>query len=167
MSNYEESKRTIDALRRKYSSGSDVILRTAILTMMDAGQNALRDEETYRASCDEINARYDKAKTEGKILFVSREFELDIIECAKELSQIEPADIIMYLQRELWFGGHDITYQRAIALLQNTLSVCVDEAYESDYALHMAREIGFMDDEIEELGYGFMLDCEREDEDGE
>ena len=40
----------------------------------------------------------------------------------------------------------------------------LSDTYETEYALQEVREIGFDDDEIEILGYGWMLDVEEEDE---
>ena len=56
-----------------------------------------------------------------------------------------------------------ITYGRAMILLQNCLSYLIDDTYEMEYALSEARERGFSDDEIKELGFGCMLDIEEEE----
>lgn len=36
------------------------------------------------------------------------------------------------------------------------------DTYETDYALQEIREMGFDDNEIEELGFGWILDAEEE-----
>lgn len=56
-----------------------------------------------------------------------------------------------------------ISYERAIDLLKGCLNYFVNDTYETEYALNEAREAGFSDFEIENLGFEFMLDCEEEE----
>jgi hypothetical protein len=58
-------------------------------------------------------------------------------------------------------GDNAISYGKAIDLLENCLDYCMSSTYETMYALEMAQEIGFEDDEIEKLGYGFMIEEEE------
>ena len=52
-------------------------------------------------------------------------------------------------------------YERATELLFNCLNCLVNNAYEMETALTDARAIGFTDEEIENFGFGCMLDIEE------
>lgn len=156
MSNYKESKQKLDTIRNKYGCKGEIIFRTAIQYIVEYGQHNFLDEVWYEELINDIDDRHDTAEKHGKWLFVTRDFEKAILKCAKDLAQIEPYDLLIYIQKEVWLGGNRISYQRAIELLQD----CINSL---DYdPLNQARDIGFEDDEIEELGYGYMFDEEEE-----
>lgn len=81
-------------------------------------------------------------------------FEKAIIECAEALSKINTYDLLIYIQKELWLGGDGIDYQRAIKIMKGCIAWVLADTYETDYALQEIREMGFDDNEIEELGFG-------------
>lgn len=164
MSNYSESKKKLDLIRDKYGCKGEIILRSAIQYIVEFGQRNFNDEEWFDTAISEIDQRHDQAEVEGKILFITRDFEKAILECAKELAQIKPYDFLIYIQREIYLGGDGISYQRAIELLRGCLDYCGNNTYEVMYTLEMAKEMGFDENEIEELGYGYMLN-EEEDKD--
>ena len=69
----------------------------------------------------------------------------------------------MYIQKEVWLGGDGISYHRAIELVKN----CMESIYSAHYedcaeALDDLYGHDFSSEEIEELGYGFLLDVEEE-----
>lgn len=164
MSNYAESKQKLDAIRDKYGCKGEVIFRTAIQYIVEFGQHNFKDEVWFDEVMNDVDERHDLAEASGKFLFVTRDFEKAILECAKEIAEIEPYDFLIYMQKEIYLGGNGIDYQRAHDLLINCLNYCLDSTYETDYALEMARSMDFTDEEIEELGFGVMLDCEKEDD---
>ena len=157
MNNYSESKKKLDAIRDKYGCKGEVIFRTAIQYVVEYGQSMLSDEAWQEHFIFNIDKRHDEAEAEGKILFITRDFEKAILECAKEIAQIEPYDFLIYIQREIYLGGDGISYQRAMELLRGCLDYCGNNTYEIMYTLEMAAEMGFEENEIEELGYGYML----------
>ena len=157
MNNYSESKKKLDAIRDKYGCKGEVIFRTAIQYVVEHGQSMLSDEAWQEHFIFNIDKRHDEAEAEGKILFITRDFEKAILECAKEIAQIEPYDFLIYIQREIYLGGDGISYQRAMELLRGCLDYCGNNTYEIMYTLEMAAEMGFEENEIEELGYGYML----------
>ena len=57
-----------------------------------------------------------------------------------------------------------IDYQRSIYLLKGCIAWALSDTYETEHALQEVREMGFDDDEIEKLGFGWMLDAEEEEE---
>lgn len=162
MSNYAESKQKLDAIRDKYGCKGEIILRGAIQYIVEFGQRNFNDEQWFDIAMGGIDRRHDQAEAEGKFLFITRDFEKAILECAKELAQIDPYDFLIYIQREIYLGGDGISYQRAIDLLRGCLDYCGNNTYEIMYTLEMAEEMGFDENEIEELGYGYMLNEEEE-----
>lgn len=163
MNNYAESKKQLDAIRDKYGCKGEIILRSAVQYIVEFGQRNFNDAQWFDIAMGGVDRRHDQAEAEGKILFITRDFEKAILECAKELAQIDPYDFLIYIQREIYLGGDGISYQRAIDLLRGCLGYCGNNTYEIMYTLEMAQEMGFDETEIEELGYGYMLGKEEED----
>lgn len=69
------------------------------------------------------------------------------------------------MQKEMWLGADGIDYKRTIEMLRRCMS-CIEEQHEELPALLKTFEyIGFTDDEIEEFGYGYLLNyMDEEDE---
>ena len=165
MNNYAESKKQLDAIRDKYGCKGEIILRCATQYIVEFGQRNFNDEQWFDIAMGGIDKRHDQAEAEEKILFITRDFEKAIFECAKELAQIEPYDFLTYIQREIYLGGDGISYQRAIELLTK----CIETIYENHnedcfYTLEELRCNGFRDSELEELGCGYLLDVMEDDE---
>lgn len=154
----------INSIRNKYNCAGDLIFKTALQIVIEIGQRTILDPAWYNSEMEDIDIRHDAAEKENKTLIVTRDFEKAIIKCTKELAEIKPIDLIMYIQRKTWLGNDGISHERAIELLKDTLAYCARDTYESEYALEMAKDIGFTDDEIVELGHEWMLDCEEEEE---
>lgn len=164
MNHYAESKKQLDAIRNKYGCKGEVIFRAAIQYVIEFGQRNFKDEMWFNELVNDVDERHNLAEANREILFVTRDFEKAILECAKELAQIEPYDFLIYIQREIYLGGDGMSYQRAIDLLRGCLDYCGNNTYEIMYTLEMAEEMGFDENEIEELGYGYMLSEEEEEE---
>lgn len=154
MNNYIESKKAIDAIRRKYTSAWDVIFRAAIGYMIECGQETLKDAEWFDKQIQHIDESHDKAEAENKIPLVGRDVEKGVCECARKLAEFESNDILMYIQREIWFSAEfgDISYQRAIELLQKTIYYALVDN-ETDSVKDELNDIGFEDEELCVLGY--------------
>lgn len=156
-------------IRQKYGCKGDVLLNTAIQMLMEAGTENLKDEDYMRGVMNHVNAMHDKAEQQGKCLWVSREFEVALWECAAELATLEFPEILAYIQTEMcWFADTAMSYKRMEELFQNCLydlSGNTDGRYaEEAEALHKLREIGLEDEEFESMGYGYLLDLEEEDD---
>ena len=170
MSNYKESKEKLNKIREKYSCKGDFIFRTAIQMVIENGQNSFKDENWFEDQMDFIDERHDSAESVGKILLITREFEKTLMECAKELANINTYDLLIYIQREVWLGGEvgEPDYQRAMEIIRNCLCYTADNfgAYpcESDVTLNDFRGIGLTDEEIEYFGWSYLLDVEEEEE---
>lgn len=163
MSNYAENKKKLDTIRSKYNCAGDIILKTAIQYIVEHGQHNFRTKWWFDSCIESVDKRHDLADKEGKILLTTRDFEKAILECAKEVAEISAYDFLTYIQREVWLGGDGINYQRAIELCKNAIDCTLADVYETEYALNNIREMDFSDDELDELGFGWMLDAEMEE----
>lgn len=152
---YTETKKQIGAIRNK----NEMIFRMAISHLMDVGIRNLT-EENVEETCAEIMKEDDSRS------FMNNEYKCELIKTAGELAKLDHIHVLTYISREVTYdvGDNAITYDRAMELLQDCLNYCAASTYETMYALEMAQEIGFTDDEIEQLGHGYMLDVEEEDE---
>ena len=168
MSNYAESKKALDQICSKYECKGDIIFRTAIQMLVDAGKCTILDPAWYQCEMDNIDARHDKAEAEGKFLFMTRDFEKAIYECAKDLCEIDTYDILRYIQKEIWLGGEvgEPDYRRAMQIIRDCLCYIADNfgAYpcESDVTLEDFRNMGLTDEEIEYFGWSYLFDVEEE-----
>ena len=170
MSNYKESKEKLKKIRKRYSCKGDFIFRTAIQLLVDAGKCTILDSAWWQREMDDIDARHDKAEAEGKFLFMTRDFEKAIYECAKDLCEIDTYDILRYIQKEIWLGGEvgEPDYQRAMQIIRDCLCYTASNfgAYpcESYVTLKDFRNMGLTDEEIEYFGWSYLFDVEEDDE---
>lgn len=164
MNNYAESKKQLDAIRDKYGCKGEVIFRAAIQYVIEFGQRNFKDKVWFDELVNDVDERHNLAEANGEILFVTRDFEKAILECAKELAQIEPYDFLIYIQREIYLGGDGISYQRIIKLLHKCMD-WIDETHMTGADCYDTLQyLDFTDNEIEELGYGYLLDLKMEDD---
>ena len=168
MNNYAENKKTLDAIRRKYSCAGDVLFRTAIQTVVEYGTDNLLDDWNYEHLCKDINDRHDEAEANGKNLWITRDFELAIVECAREIANVNIYDMLIYIQKEVWLSNDGgIDYQRAIQLLKNCMyDIEQRENCENKLTLYAFEDIGFEEEELIEFNFGYLLNV-MEDEDDE
>ena len=162
--NYAESKKQINKIREEYGCKGDIIFRTAIQYIVECGQNNFKDEVWFDELINDVDERHNIAESNNKILFMTRDFEKALLECAKELSGIPPYDLLIYIQKEVWLGGDGISYQRAKELLKNVIAWELVDRCESNFALQELRKMEFDDEELEELGFGWMLENEEKEE---
>ena len=165
---YTESKKKLDAIHREYSCKGDIIFRTAIQYIVEHGQYNFRNQKWFDSCIENVDKKHDLAERDGKHLFIGRDFEKALLECAKELAQVEAYDLLTYIQREVWLGGGDFgepDYQRAIEIIRNCLCYVHDSygAYSSDCyeTLNKFREMDLTDEEIEFFGWEYLFDVEE------
>ena len=152
MSNYAESKKKIEEIRSK----DEVMFRMAISHLMDVGIRHFT-EENIKNSCEEIMKQDDSCS------FMTNQYRCDLIMMTSELAKISHIHLLVYIQREVDFDVFDgaISYKRAISLLQSCMAWTVEEVSSSDIAKEEFNCIGFDNDEIEALGFGYLLDDEE------
>jgi hypothetical protein len=154
MTTYAESKKKIEEIRNT----NETMFRMAISHLMDVGYRHLTEENINR-TCEEIMQEDDNKH------FMTNEFKCDLIRTAGELSKIDHIHLLVYISREVYYDVFDneISYERLKYLAKGSISWILADTYETDYALQEIREIGFEDEEIESLGYGWMLDSEGDE----
>lgn len=169
--NYTETKKQLDAIRSKYSCAGDIIFRTAIQYIVEHGQYNFRNEAWFNDCIVHVDKRHDLADSQGKILFMTRDFEKALLECARELADINAYDLLTYIQQEVWLNGSEVgkpDYKRAMQIIRNCLCYTSDcyGAYTEDCheTLEKFRQIDLTDDEIVYFGWEYLLDVEDEEE---
>lgn len=173
MSNYKESKEQLNKIRQKYTCKGDVIFTTAVQYTIEVGQATINSETWFKNALAEIDSRHDAAEENGKYLFMTRDFEKAIIECARKIAEINTHDLMVYIQREMYLNNGlmdgEPDYQRALQIIRNCLCYAADNygAYpcESDITLNDFREMELTDEEIEYFGWGYLLEMEDEYDD--
>ena len=170
MSNYTESKKQLDTIKGKYGCKGDIIFKTAIQNIIDFGRHTILDVNWCHDELIDINEKHDIAEKEGKWMWVTRDFEIAILECMQELAEINPYNLLIYIQREVWLGGGPVgepDYQRAMQIIRNCLCYTADccayseEVYET---LCKFREMELTDDEIAYFGWEYLFDVEEEED---
>ena len=167
MSNYTESKKALDKIRDEYGCKGDLLFRTAINCVVEYGTSSLVDDWDYEHLKQDINEYHDEAEAEGKNLVITRRWELATLECAREIAHIDICDLLVYIQKEIFLGRDGgIDYQRAVELLKQCMyDIEQRENCENKLTLYAFEDIGFDDEELRELGFGYLAtDREEEDE---
>ena len=151
---YAESKKILDKIRSK----DEVMFRMAISHLMDVGIRHLT-EENILETCKGIDERDDSKA------FMTNGYMCDLVKTSGEIAKVPHTDLLVYIQREVEYDVFDgaMTYKRAMKLLKTCLSWIEEDKYELAETLNAFENIGLDDDEIEALGFGYVLDI-REDE---
>ena len=171
MSNYIESKRKLNVIRQKYGCKGDIIFRTAIQYIVEHGQYNFKDENWFRACIDNVDEKHDLAEQTGKCLWITREFEKELLKCAKELAEINSYDLLTYIQREVWLGGGEVgepDHKRAMEIIRNCLCFTSDGygAWPENCSetLNTFRQMDLTDDEIVYFGWEYLFYVEEDEE---
>lgn len=157
MNNYAESKRKIEAIRDKYG---EFVFRGGISHLMDVGIRHLT-EENVENTCKEIMQSDDTGR------FMTNEFQCELVKCAYKLAQVSHIDLLVYIQREVDYDVFDgvIGYNKAMSLLKKCMEqIEADEMYDNIETYDVLQSLGFDDDELEMLGFGYLLNDEEEEE---
>ena len=150
---YLESKKKLDELRRT----NEAVFRMGISHLMDCGIRHLT-EENIEDTCKEIMQEDDTNH------FLTNEFKCDLIKMAGELTKIDHIHLLVYISREMYFGVDDnhISYTRAIQMVQRCINWIISEVSLGDAYNDLTSGIGFDSEELEELGYRYLLDVVEE-----
>lgn len=157
---YKESKTTLDEIRNDYACKGEVLFRDALQYVVECGQYLLQDPLWVQTQLSKIDITHDEAEKEGKILFITRDFEKAIVECAAEIAKVPAMDMLQYVQKEIWLSGEGVDYQRAVELLKSCLEWFTDDTL-NDRIVENLNLLGFGDYELEELGYGWLFEEEE------
>lgn len=167
MNTYADTKKALDKIRNEYGCKGEVIFRTALQYLVEYGQSMFGDEEWVETQLSLIDELHDKAEAEGKILYVGRELEKAVIECARELVEVNAYYLLIYVQKEVWLSNDGgIDYARAVELLKKCIYDIEEREGCEDKLLYQELDsIGFYDTDIEDLGFGYLLNEEEENND--
>lgn len=151
---------TLNKIRQKYTCKGDIIFRTSIMNVVDCGQQSYNNEEWCNEIIKEIDARHDKAEAEGKWLLMTRDFEKTLLECSKEIAAVNTYELLKYIQKYAFIGGEvgELDYQDAIECLKSCMSYIENDKYTMADTLSAFYDVGLDDDQIEMLGFGYVLD---------
>lgn len=151
---YAESKKKLDELRRT----NEAMFRMAISHLMDCGIRHLT-AENIEATCEEI-MQEDDSKS-----FMTNEFKCDLIRLAGELAQIDHIHLLVYISREMFYDvdNNHISYERAVQMVQECVDWITSEVSCGDAYDDLTSGIGFGEEELEYLGYAYLLDAEEEE----
>ena len=147
---YAESKKILDKIRSK----DEIMFRMAISHLMDVGIRHLT-EENILETCNNIAKRDD-----GKA-FMTNDYMCDLIRMSGEIAKVPHTDLLVYIQREVVYDVFDgaMTYSRAIKVLKTCLDWIAEDTLNT---LEVFECVGLEDDEIEAIGYGYLLDLREE-----
>ena len=160
--NYTEAKNYIEKLRSEYNCKGDLIFRCAVQNVIEYGVVPLTQNLAMEDWLSEIDSRHDKAEADGKILWIGRDFEKAITECTFKLAKVGSMNLMMYIEREVWHQDRccEISYDRAIELLKDVIGyMSYNDA--DDVVTRNLGYVGFDEDEIRELGFGYLLNEEE------
>lgn len=164
MKNYAETKNELDRIRNEYGCKGEMIFRTSLQYIVEFGQNKFLDDEWVQSQINAVNEKHNKADAENKILFIGRGFEIALIECAKELAKVNAYNLLVYIQKEVWLSNEGgIDYDRAVQLLKSCMSWIEEDHASLGEMLDTLEYIGFDDDDIEALGFAYVLDVREDD----
>lgn len=158
---YKESKMMLNKIRDDYAYKGEVIFRCALQYAVECGHHLLQDPIWVQKQLDNIDVNHNEAEKESKVLFITRDFEKAIVECAVEISKIPTMEMLQYVQKEVWLSGEGIDYRRAIELLKDCMEWFTDDTLNERIVENLSL-LGFRDHEIEELGYGWLFEEEEE-----
>jgi hypothetical protein len=159
-SNYAENKKKIEVIRNQVG---DMAFRMAISHLMDVGLRHLT-EENVEKTCKEL-MQQDDSKS-----LMSNAFQCSLVRTAYALAQIPHIDLLVYIQREVVYAVDDgmPDYDRAITLLKACMSNIEQwNACSNELTLGEFEDIGFDDDEIRALKFGYVLDAREEEEEND
>lgn len=161
---YQESKMILNKIRDDYACKGEVLFRAALQYVVECGYCLLQDSSWVKIQLQHIDEKHDEAEKNGKKLFIGREFEKAIVECAAEVAKVPAIDMLQYTQKEIWLSGEGIDYQRAIELLKKCMKDIEDARWCNNKDVYEAFEyIGFTDEEIQTLGFDYVFDYEEEE----
>lgn len=150
---YAESKKTLDKIRSK----NEVMFRMAISHLMDVGIRHLTEENILK-TCSSIVKRDDSKA------FMTNEYMMDLVVMAGDIAKVPHIDILVYIQREVDYDVFDggMSYHKMKRALVNCLNWIEEDNLDT---LDTFEHIGLDDDDIEYLGFGYLLNSEEENDD--
>lgn len=154
---YKFVSNVLDVMRRQKS---ELVLRLAFNHLFDIGANSLKD-----VSYDHI-----RENVPGNALMTD-EFARDIVVYAKHISRLPFVEMMVWFSRNIEYdvGDNKPSYQRLDEIAYNAINLSVADPVvnqmPSETLRHLRYDIDLTDEEIEHFGYGYVLDCDVDNED--
>ena len=154
------SYKFIDAILSAMKRENELALRLAIVHLVDVGVDVFKT-----VSYDEI-----RDNVRGNAL-IADNFAKDIAIYAKHLSRLPAINMFVWMSRNLEYdvGDNKPSYKRLEEIANNAINLSVADPVinemPSETLDHLRNNIGLTDDEIEHFGYGYVLDCDVDNED--
>ena len=153
------SYKFIDAILNAMRRENEMVLRLAIVHLTAVGADTLK-----KVSYDEI-----RENAEGNALMTA-DFVQDIVIYAKHLSRLPFVEMMVWFSRNIEYdvGDNKPSYQRLDKIAENAINLSVADPVinemPSETLRHLRYDIGLTDEEIEHFGYGYVLDCDVDNE---
>lgn len=150
---YKESKKQIEEIRNR----DEMLFRMAISHLVDVGIRNLTPKNVELV-CIEMMTEDDSHS------LMTNQFKCDLVHVAGLLAEIDHIHLLKYISEEVYYdvGDNHISYNTAIELLKKCMQWLDEDIALVGDTLEAFYQIGFTDDEIEELGYGWLLEEEEE-----
>ena len=165
MSNYVESKKELDKIASKYGCKGDIIMRTAVQYIVEYGQYMFNDQDFIDDQIQQINDKHKDAEAEGKHLWITKDFELAILNCARELAEVNSYDLIIYMQKEMFWSEHEggLDYKNMKHRLIECMSWMEQQEDDNRIMYDIFNECSLSDNELELLGFEYLIPEEEEE----
>lgn len=153
---YKFVSNILDSMRRQKS---ELVLRIAFNHLFDIGANSLKD-----VSYDHI-----RENVSGNALMTD-EFARDIVIYAKHLSRLPFVETTVWFSRNIAYdvGDDKPSYQRLEEIANEAIRFSVADPVVNEMPgetlEHLRYDIDLTDEEIEHFGYGYILDCDVDNE---
>lgn len=154
------SYKSIEAILNAMKRENEMVLRLAIVHLTAVGADSLK-----KVSYDEI-----RGNIKGNALMTA-DFTESIVVYAKHLSRLPIIDMHVWMSRNLEYdvGDNKPSYQRLEKIAEEAVRLSVADPVCNNMVgetlEHLRYNIGLTNDEIEYFGYGYVLDCDDDNED--
>lgn len=153
------SYKFIDAILNAMKRENELALRLAIVHLVDVGVDIFKN-----VSYDEI-----RGNIHGNALMTA-DFAENIAIYAKHLSRLPALDMFVWMSRNLEYdvGDNKPSYKRLEEIANSAINLSVADPVinemPSETLRHLRYDIDLTDEEIEHFGYGYVLDCDVDNE---
>ncbi len=152
---YIKSKDNIDKIRSKYH---EVQFRSAITYLMDVGKEQFKDAGWIVSVKENIKRSNEEIEAKGHIPLATNEFQYEIVDCAKELSDIPNMDLLAYVQNEVVIDvGQPMRLDKAEKIIERTISMLYDTYVNGDKYddfIEQCQSCGISLYDLDYFGYG-------------
>jgi Zn finger protein HypA/HybF involved in hydrogenase expression len=105
MTDKTDDIRSIQNIENKYGL---VLFRMGLSHVMDVGWSNI-DDEAVEECIKQIMAQGEKDKADGKVTFMTPEFQCNILRCAAELARLSPWTLFAYIKKHVVIGAENET----------------------------------------------------------